>query len=95
MRLALAAALVVVASPALAQQQAPACLPHAILVQFLADAHKEKPASEGATDSGAAVVLFAADDGSTWTLVIRGKEVSCIIATGNSWASLKPRERGA
>lgn len=74
---------VLAATPALAQQ--PICMPIEILAELLRREHRETPRQAG-TAERAEVVLFATEDGSTWTLVAIGADgKACIGASGVRW----------
>lgn len=76
----------VLSSPAgAALAQAPACAPHAAVVQGLAEQYREKPQSIGVVDGNTVVEVFVSDQG-TWTIVATdtsGK--SCVLSAGEGW----------
>ena len=80
----LAAALAMIAAPALAQQQTP-CGDRDEMLAQLKQKFKESPAGFGMTGNGAVMELMTSDNGS-WTLILSfptGR--SCLIATGEGW----------
>ena len=83
----------------LAQAAPPACFQPAELAKHLAESYDEHPIGNGLADGGVVLILYASRDGSSWTLVIRHRQVSCITATGRDWSAIqvappKPPERG-
>lgn len=72
-----------------AQQQGPACVKRSDLVKHLAGKYQEAPTAIGLADNGALIEVFAAADGSTWTvLVTMPNGISCMVATGQQWQSI-------
>jgi hypothetical protein len=63
------------------------------VVALLAEKYEEVQVAIGITDNGDLAEVFAASDGSTWTLVItspRGR--SCMVAAGEGWVMRQQRE---
>jgi len=90
------AAALLLASPALAQQQAP-CGPVDVILKALEDNAKEVPAGMGRDERGFVAVLTLSPDGSYSVLGIRPDGIACLISTGEGWKPVeaKPPGRGA
>lgn len=90
-----AAAPLLLASPALAQQ-AP-CGPVDVVLKALEDNAKEVPAGMGRDERGFIAVLTLSPDGSYSVLGIRPDGVACVISTGQGWEAIarKPADKGA
>lgn len=72
-----------------AQQQGPACLKRADLLQHLSKRYQEAPAAVGLADNGALLEVFASKAGETWTVTVTMPNgISCLIATGQQWQDL-------
>ena len=81
-----AAAPVAAGSPAAMQ---PACRTHADIKQLLTEQFAELPAAVGLQANGDLIQVFAAKDGTTWTIVTtRPDGLSCIVALGQHWEAL-------
>ena len=89
-----AAALLLLASPTLAQQ-AP-CAPVDAILKALEDNAKEVPAGMGRDERGFIAVLTLSPDGSYSVLGIRPDGVACVISTGQGWEAIarKPADKG-
>ena len=92
--LLLAAAMVLPALPALAQQ--PPCGPVEVVLKALYDEAKEVPAGMGRDERGFIAVLTLSPDGSYSVLGIRPDGVACVISTGQGWEAIarKPADKG-
>jgi hypothetical protein len=67
----------------------PACQSHAEIKQLLTQQFAEQPAAVGIQADGNLIQVFAAKDGTTWTMVTtRPDGVSCIVALGQHWEAL-------
>ena len=90
-----AAALLLLASPALAQQ-AP-CGPVDVVLKALEDNAKEVPTGMGRDERGFIAVLTLSPDGSYSVLGIRPDGVACLLSTGQGWEAVKsaPAGKGA
>lgn len=89
----LIAALAMLASPAMAQQQM-ACGERAGLLEHLKEKFKETAAGIGMTGNGAVIELMTSETGS-WSLILTfpsGK--SCLMATGDGWEQGKAKMAG-
>ena len=63
-----------------------ACLPRAKLVDLLGGRYSEQRVAVGLENNGRLFEVFAADDGSTWTMAITTPDgASCVIAAGLEW----------
>ena len=63
-----------------------ACLPHGKLVDLLDGRYSEQRVAVGLESNGRLFEVFAADDGSTWTMVITTPDgASCVVAAGLEW----------
>ena len=86
--LALAASLLTVTGSA---QPAPLCGPYEALARRLEARYGERPAARGLAGQGALVEVFAARDGSTWTLLVIAPDGrACAAAAGENWRRLAP-----
>ncbi len=65
------------------------CLPRKEAIRQLAKQFKEKPIGRGLSDDGNAMVeLFTSEKGS-WTIVVTNtKNISCLVASGQSWTAI-------
>jgi len=80
-------ALVTLVSTAHAQG-VPPCLAFPSVVEALSEKYREVPTGAGLVNEGAAVVLFAAPAGETWTFVVRKADgETCFLATGSNWVA--------
>lgn len=76
-------------------QAHPACSSHGDVVKMLDQQFAEVPAALGLQANGHLLQVFAAKDGSSWTIVsTRPDGTSCLVAVGHDWeimpASLGP-----
>lgn len=86
MRLLPAAFALVLAAPAAAQSPPPICMPVEKLVEILRDEYRERLTASGVMENGLRVLLFATEDGATWTLVMLGPSGgACVGPTGSTW----------
>ncbi len=84
----MAAALFSNSNPANAQQVMP-CATHDSIVKRLGTKFTEKPVSMGLAGDGKLLEVFAAKDGSTWSIVVTAPEgMSCIVGVGKYWHNL-------
>ena len=95
LRWLLAAAMVLPALPALAQQQMP-CAPVDAVLGTLEKNAGELPASIGRDERGFIAMLTLSPDGSYSVLGIRPDGVACVISTGQGWEAIarKPADKG-
>lgn len=76
--------LALAATPARAQQP-PICMPIDVLAETLKREYRETPTHNGVSER-AEIVLFASDNGETWTLVAVGRDgTACVGAMGTRW----------
>lgn len=73
-------------NPALAQQ---ACGERANFMNKLENSFAEHPIAMGLTDKGAVLEVFASKNGSWTFLVTMPSGLTCVVASGQSWESLK------
>jgi hypothetical protein len=67
----------------------PTCRAHADIKQLLTQQFAEMPTAIGLQANGDLIQVFAAKDGTTWTIVTtRPDGVSCIVALGQHWEAL-------
>lgn len=89
--LAAAAATWLLPLPAAAQQ---VCGTRAVILDSLAKDYQEIPAAFGRSSNGMLIEVFAARHGQTWTiLVTRPDGNSCILAAGDLWTPMPPKQR--
>lgn len=92
--LALAATLVLGAWPSVAQQVAVdargPCHRYDEVARQLGSRYKEAPVSLGVQTNGNLLQVFASQDSGTWTILSTSPTgMTCVIAAGRSWESLK------
>lgn len=76
-------------------QGVPPCMSFPAAVEALASQYRENPIAVGLVNQGAAVVLFSAADGATWTIVVRrASGETCFLATGTNWLPAEPQATG-
>lgn len=93
LRLLLAAGLVALSGPAMAQQ--PMCAPRAKVLEALATQYSETPRAFGLNDAGSMVELAVSESGSFTLLVTRPDGITCIITGGEGWQDrLPPVDKG-
>jgi hypothetical protein len=70
-----------------------ACLPHGKLVDLLDGRYSEQRVAVGLESNGRLFEIFAADDGSTWTMVVTTPNgASCVVAAGLEWQEPEKEE---
>ena len=96
--IAAVATLICVASVTVARAEGVACAPLASIAKALAEGkYHEAPIVHAIASSGAMLIVFAAADGATWTLVgIRPDrpEMGCPLGSGTDWQAAKPAPPG-
>lgn len=87
--IALAASLIVSASPIVSTAQAAQqCDTRDKITELLQQKYKERPVALGVTTQGALVEVLSADAGETWTIILTTPEgQSCLVAAGEGWRS--------
>lgn len=90
MRYAIAAAIAVLPVAAQAQQQ---CGPADVVFEYLGEAHKESPVATMMMGPDR-MILFAKEDGTSWTLVIQRESALCLVAEGQGFTQIKWRDPG-
>jgi len=66
------------------------CRPHSEILSHLAKSYGELPKSLGLTDAGNLIEVLAANDGSTWSIIVTTPDrMSCLVAAGMAWRDLK------
>ncbi|MGI9490957.1 MAG: hypothetical protein ACR2QF_00875 [Geminicoccaceae bacterium] len=76
-------------------QQVMPCATHDSIVKRLGAKFTEKPVSLGIAGDGKLLEVFAAKDGSTWSIVVTAPEgMSCIVAVGKFWQNLPTHPDG-
>jgi hypothetical protein len=82
--------LLIGANAALAE---PACTSYDTMSEVLARQYAEIPVAAGLAHTGKLLQVFAAKDGSSWTVVLtRPDGVSCIVAAGRYWQIEPPKD---
>jgi hypothetical protein len=72
---------------------APACTSYDTMSELLAREYAENPVAAGLAHTGKLLQVFAAKDGSSWTVVLtRPDGVSCIVAAGRYWQPEPPKD---
>jgi len=76
-------------TPSAAQSE---IMPRSELVKLLGEQYAETPVAAGLSDSGTMIEVFAALDGSTWTMIMTTPDgVSRVIQAGEAWIGIIPR----
>lgn len=77
-------------SPAAAQTAS--CGSRAEILSHLAGRYAEQPVARGRTSDGSVVEILASHDGSSFTVIRTFPDgVSCLIAAGSDWATIRRR----
>lgn len=75
-----------------------ACAPLSeITAQLARGKYRESPIAHAIADSGVVLIVFAADDGATWTLIgVRAErpDLGCFLGSGTSWDAKSPASPG-
>jgi hypothetical protein len=72
---------------------APGCLSYDTMSELLAREYTETPVAAGLAQTGKLLQVFAAKDGSSWTVVLtRPDGMSCIVAAGRHWQAETPKD---
>jgi hypothetical protein len=72
---------------------APACTSYDTMSELLAREYAEIPVAGGLAHTGKLLQVFAAKDGSSWTVVLtRPDGMSCIVAAGRYWQTETPKD---
>lgn len=87
MAAAMTAASMAVAAP-------PVCGDRMVLINTLADRYHEAPKSMGLSADGGVVEVLASESGSWTMLITRPDGVSCLMASGTNWESVKTLVKG-
>ena len=67
------------------------CAPTADVLKQLREKYGEVPAFTGTVDNGSGVVAtITVSPKGTWTVLAKGPEMSCLIASGVGWATAPP-----
>lgn len=75
-----------------AAAEASACGKRSELLAHLAGRFAEEPVARGQTRDGAVVEILASIDGASFTVIRTTPDgISCLIATGSDWNSVKQR----
>ena len=74
-----------------AAEHAPTCAKRPLIVENLAKKYNETLVSVGLMSNGNLLEVYAAADGSTWTLITTSPDgESCVEAAGTDWNALEP-----
>ncbi len=80
------------AQPTMAQQF---CIPTNKLLITMKDRFNEYPRSGGLINGGQGVfIVFAAEDNSTWSIIISEGKRACLLSSGGNWLSFRMRKIG-
>jgi hypothetical protein len=91
----LAATVLVSFAPGLAEAQNRAlCGKRTSVVAGLEDKYSETPVSIGLATNGSIIEVFASKNGSFTIMITTPNGLTCLIAAGHNWESLKPRLSG-
>jgi hypothetical protein len=92
----LAAALTLLPTALSAQMQSPAqqCDQRTTVIGHLAKKYQEAPVAIGVTSTGGLVEVLTTGDGDTWTIIVSKPDgMSCLVAAGEGWRSIKFDQR--
>jgi hypothetical protein len=82
-----AAAGLLIASPANAQQQL--CTDRAVVLSQLSNEYSEAPVAMGLANNGGVIEILSSSAGKSWTIILTMPNgVTCMIAAGENWESL-------
>lgn len=82
-------ALLLWAVPMMAVAQTPQCAPLDRVVEGLANGWQEAPVGRGMQGGELIVMVFAAPEGETWTIIGVGPDgTACLLASGAAWETL-------
>ena len=88
--LIIGAALAALTSPAAQAMELP-CASRAKAISELSSGYDEIPVAAGLTEQGQMVEVFTSARTSTWTILVTlPNGMSCVLAMGEGWESLKP-----
>lgn len=91
--LILAAALVSLAAPAMAEPMA--CSDRADVLAQLGNKYKEAPSAVGLANNGGLIEVLTSEDGATWTILVSMPNgTSCLLAAGENWQNLVRELKG-
>ena len=72
-----------------------ACIDRDAVIEQLDRKYQEAPVAVGITNSGDLVEVLTTSDGSTWTIIVTTPQgMSCLVAAGEGWRTLKPKPEG-
>lgn len=84
----IAAALLSLSMPALAQQ-APVCTDRGTVLGHLSTEYSEAPVGMGIANNGGVIEILSSEAGKSWTIILTMPNgTTCMIAAGESWESL-------
>lgn len=87
--------LAVVTVPSAVKAAPASCGPRNDILAQLHEKYRETPAAVGLAHDGTLVEVLTNEDGSTWSIMLsQPGGVSCLVATGESWQELNPRQLG-
>ncbi len=87
----IAGALLLAATPALAQQR-PRCGPRADVLKQLSSTYREAPVAVGIGSNGRLLEVVASVDGATWTVLVTSTDgISCMMMSGETWELALPQ----
>ena len=71
------------------------CMDRDTALKQLDRKYQEVPVAAGMTNSGGLVEVLTTSDGSTWTIIVTTPQgMSCLVAAGEGWRTLKPKPEG-
>ena len=78
------------ATPALAQPAPQPCDARDRVLAHLATKYREVPVGVGITNRGGMLEVLTTADGGTWTIIVTlPNGISCMVASGEGWRTLK------
>ncbi len=89
---AFVAALFMLTSPALAQQQ---CTERDKVLKRLASKYQEVPVAMGISTAGGLVEVLTSEKTGTWTIIVTNPQgISCLVASGEGWRGMEAKQQG-
>lgn len=83
----IAALILLIPGPALGQM---ICNPREEVLEYLEKKYKEVVVAGGVTSRGGLIEVLSEVGGGTWTIIISTPQgISCLVASGEGWRSLK------
>ncbi len=69
--------------------QEPACAGTAVVYEWLQQSYGEFPAGVGDNNRGGHIILFVSANGRTFTFVLEGDGITCLVISGSGWQQIR------